>query len=162
MSNHINRYAKANTVVLLLVTGTLIFTFLVVSDNTLAQPSNFNKLTKFEKCESGDLPPSACKKASDGSQGNSGVINTGQTGGNTAANTGGSGNGAETESPTDDSNIANSAINQNQESTQICATGNVKVLPHSTIICNNNADLDQANNGDTNTDQTTDNRSTKP
>jgi hypothetical protein len=70
----------------------------------------------------------------------------------------GSGNGVGTGS----SNTANSAINQNQQSTQLCATGNVKALPHSTIICNNNADLDQANSGNISTNQTAEDGITKP
>ena len=61
---------------------------------SFAQPSNFNKLSKVEKCASGNLPPSACKKVSERSQANSGDIDTGQTGGGTGTNMDGSGNGA--------------------------------------------------------------------
>ena len=147
MSNHIKNHNKLYTVISFFIASALILTPLIVSNDVLAQPSNFNKLSKVEKCASGDLPPSACKKVSERSQANSGDIDAGQTGGGTGTNMDGSGNGAGTGSSTSGSNSANSAINQNQQSTQLCATGNVKALPHSTIICNNNADLDQANNG---------------
>ena len=140
----------------------LIFTSLIVSDDAFAQPSHFNKFSKVEKCNSGNLPPSACKKISDQSQANSGGIDAGQTGSGTTSNTGGSGNSVGTENSTAGSNSANSAINQNQQSTQLCATGDIKALPHSTIICNNNADLSQANNGDISTDQTDDHGIAKP
>lgn len=157
MHNHIKNHNKINTIVLLLfITSTLIFTSMVVSDGAIAQPSHSNILSKVEKCASGDLPPSACKKVSDHNQANSGSIGANPTGGGgTGTNNGdGSGNGAGTESSTAGSNSANSAINQDQQSTQLCATGNVKALPHSTIICNNSADLDQNNSGNTSTDQT--------
>ena len=162
MSNHIKNHNKLYTVVSFFIASALILTPLIVSNDAPAQPSNLNKLSKVEKCASGDLPPSACKKVSERSQANSGDIDTGQTGGGTGTNVGGSGNGVGTGSSTGGSNSANSAINQNQQSTQLCATGNVKALPHSTIICNNNADLDQANNGNINTDQTADRGLTKP
>lgn len=159
MHNHIKNHSKINTVVLLLfITSTLIFTSMVVSNGAIAQPSDFNKLSKVEKCASGDLPPSACKKVSNHNQENSGGIGTNPTGeGSTGTNDRDvGGNAAGTESSTDGSNSANSAINQDQQSTQLCATGNVKALPHSTIICNNSADLDQNNSGNTSTDQTVD------
>ena len=49
----------------------------------------------------------------------------------------GNGGSASTDSSPGGLNTANSTINQNQQSTQLCATGNIKALPHSTIICNN-------------------------
>jgi hypothetical protein len=162
MSNHIKNHNKLYTVISFFIASALILTPLIVSNDALAQPSNFNKLSKVEKCASGDLPPSICKKVSERSQANIGDIDTDQTGGGTGTNIGGSGNGVGTGSSTGGSNSANSAINQNQQSTQLCATGNVKALPHSTIICNNNADLDQANNGNISTDQTADRGLTKP
>ena len=79
-----------------------------------------------------------------------------QTRNSAGPNMNASDNGVGTEGSTASSNSANSAINQNQQSTQLCATGNVKALPHSTIICNNTADLGQANNGNISTDQTAD------
>jgi len=162
MSNHIMNHNKMYTVVLFFIASALILTPLIVSNGALAQPSNSNKLSKVEKCASGDLPSSACKKVSERSQANSGDIDLGQTGGGTGTNMDGSGNGVGTGSSTGGSNSANSAINQNQQSTQLCATGNVKALPHSTIICNNNADLGQSNSGNTSTDQTADRGLTKP
>jgi hypothetical protein len=157
MHNHIQNHNKINTVVLLFIAGTLIFTSMLVSNGALAQPSNSNKLSKVEKCASGDLPPPACKKVSDPGQANSGGIGANQTAGGTRTNNvDGSGNDSGTESSAAGSNSANSAINQDQQSTQLCATGNVKALPHSTIICNNNADLDQTNSGNISTEQTID------
>ena len=155
MSNHIKNHNKLYIVISFFIASALILTPLIVSNGALAQPSNSNKLSKVEKCVSGDLPPSACKKVSEPSTANSGGINPSQTGGGgVGTNMNGSGTGAGTDSSTGGSNTANSTINQNQQSTQLCATGNVKALPHSTIICNNNADLGQANNGDISTDQT--------
>ena len=159
MHNHIKNNNKINTVVLLFITSTLIFTSMVVMNGAIAQPYNSNKLSKVEKCTSGDLPPSACKKVSDHNPANSGGMGanpTGNGGGTGTNNRNGSGNGEGTESSTGGSNSANSAINQDQQSTQLCATGNVKALPHSTIICNNNADLDQNNSGNISTDQKVD------
>jgi hypothetical protein len=162
MSNPIKNHDKLYTVISFFIASALILTPLIVSNGALAQPSNFNKLSKVEKCASGDLPHSACKKVSQRSQANNGDIDAGQTGGGTGTNLGGSGNGVGTGSSTGGSNSANSAINQNQQSTQLCATGNVKALPHSTIICNNSADLGQANNGNISTDQAADRGLTKP
>jgi hypothetical protein len=163
MSNLTKNHNKLYIVISLFITSALILTSLIVSNGALAQPSNSNKISKVEKCASGDLPPSACKKASDRSQTNSGGIDSGQTGGDGAGtNMDESGNGVGTDGSTDGSNSANSTINQNQQSTQLCATGNVKALPHSTIICNNNADLDQANSGNIGSDQTADRGLTKP
>jgi hypothetical protein len=162
MCNHIKNHNKMYIVVSFFIASSLIFTSLIVSNGALAQPSNSNKLSKVEKCASGSLPPSACKKVYERSQADSGGIDPGQTGGGTGTNMNGSGNGAGTGSSTSGSNSANSAINQNQQSTQLCATGNVKALPHSTIICNNSADLDQANNGNISTNQTAESGITKP
>ena len=162
MSIQIMNLNKGYTVVLFFVASAFIFTSLIVSNSAIAQPSNSNKLSKVEKCASGDLPPSACKKVSQHSQTNSGGIDAGQTGSDAETNMDGSGNGVGTGSSTGGSNSANSAINQNQQSTQLCATGNVKALPHSTIICNNNADLDQANNGNISTNQRAESGITKP
>ncbi|WP_458720768.1 hypothetical protein [Candidatus Nitrosocosmicus sp. R] len=162
MSNPIKNHDKLYTVISFFIASALILTPLIVSNGALAQPSNFNKLSKVEKCASGDLPSSACKKVSERSQANNGDIDAGQTGGGTGPNLGGSGNGVGTGSSTGGSNSANSAINQNQQSTQLCATGNVKALPHSTIICNNSADLGQVNNGNISTDQTAGRGLTKP
>jgi hypothetical protein len=165
MSNQIMNHNKMYVVVSFFITSVLIFTSLIVINGTLAQPSNSNKMpkeSKVEKCASGDLPPSACKKVSEGSHANNGSIDTGQTAGGVGTNMNGSGNGLGTGSSTGGSNSANSAINLNQQSTQLCATGNVKALPHSTIICNNNADLDQTNNGNISTDQTADRGLTNP
>ena len=159
MSNHIKNHNKLYIVVSFFIAIALILTPLIVSNSALAQPANSNKLSKVEKCASGDLPPSACKKVSEPSQANSAGKKPSQTGGDGAGtNMDGSGNGIGTGSSTGGSNSANSAINQNQQSTQLCATGNVKALPHSTIICNNNADLSQANNGNISTNQTADSR----
>lgn len=149
MNNQIKNYNKMYTVALFFITSTLIFTSLIVSNGVLAQPSSSNKLSKVEKCASGDLPPSACKKVSDQSQANSGGVGTGQTGGGAGTNM-------------DGSNTANSAINQNQEAIQSCATGNIKVLPHSSFTCTNTANQDQANNGSIETDQTADVGITNP
>ncbi|WP_458742915.1 hypothetical protein [Candidatus Nitrosocosmicus sp. T] len=163
MSNHSKNHNKLYLVISFFIASALIFTSLIASNGALAQPSNSNKLSKVEKCASGDLPPSACKKASDRSQTNSGGIDPGQAGnGSARTNMDGNGGRASTDSSPGGLNTANSTINQNQQSTQLCATGNIKALPHSTIICNNNADLDQANNGDISTDQTADGRLTKP
>jgi hypothetical protein len=162
MSTHIMNLNKRYTVLLFFVASAFIFTCLILSNSAIAQPSNSNKLSKVEKCASGDLPPSACKKVSERSQTNSGGIDAGQTGSDAGTNMDGSGNGVSTGSSTGGSNSANSAINQNQQSTQLCATGNVKALPHSTIICNNNADLGQSNNGNISTDQTAAGGLTKP
>jgi hypothetical protein len=163
MSNHSKKHNKLYLVISFFIASALILTSLIVSNGALAQPSNSNKLSKVEKCALGDLPSSACKKASDRSQTNSGGIDSGQAGsGSARTNMDGNGGSASTDSSTGGLNTADSTINQNQQSTQLCATGNIKVLPHSTIICNNNADLDQANNGDISTDQTADSRLTKP
>jgi hypothetical protein len=162
MRNHIKNHNKLYIVISLFIASALILTPLIVSNGVFAQPSNSNKLSKVEKCASGALPHSACKKVSERSQANNGNIDAGQTGGSAGTNMNGSGNGAGTGSSTSGSNSANSAINQNQQSTQLCATGNVKALPHSTIICNNNADLDQANNGNISTNQTAESGKTKP
>ena len=155
MHNHMKKYNPMYTVVLFFIVSTLIFTTLVVSNGALAQPSNFNKLSKADKCAARDLPPSACKKYPDQSQANNGGMGASQTGNSAGPNKDANDNGVGTEGSTAGSNSANSAINQNQQSTQLCATGNVKALPHSTIICNNTADLGQANNGNISTDQTT-------
>ena len=162
MSNHIMNHNKMYTVVLFFIASALIFTSLIVSNGVFAQPSNSNKLSKVEKCASGALPHSACKKVSQRSQADSGGIDPGQTGDSAGTNMNGSGNGAGTGSSTSGLNSANSAINQNQQSTQLCTTGNVKALPHSTIICNNSADLDQANNGNISTNQRAESGITKP
>ena len=162
MSIQIMNLNKGYTVVLFFVASAFIITSLIVSNSAIAQPSNSNKLSKVEKCASGDLPPSACKKVSQHSQTNSGGIDAGQTGSDAGTNMDGSDNGVGTGSSTGGSNSANSAINQNQQSTQLCATGNVKALPHSTIICNNNADLAQSNNGNISTDQKAAGGLTKP
>ena len=154
MHNHVKNYNKIYTVVLFFIASTLIFATLVVNNGAIAQPSNFNKLSKAEKCAARDLPPSACKKFPDQSQANNGGLGASQTGNISGPNKDASDNGVGTEGSTAGSNSANSAINQNQQSTQLCATGNVKALPHSTIICNNTADLGQANNGNISTDQT--------
>jgi len=50
-----------------------------VGNGALAQPSNFNKLSKADKCAARDLPPSACKKFPIQSQASSGNITTDQT-----------------------------------------------------------------------------------
>jgi hypothetical protein len=163
MGNDSKNHNKLYLVISFFIASALIFTSLIVSNGALAQPSNSNKLSKVKKCASGDLPPSASKKASDRSQTNSGRIDSGQSGnGSARTNMDGNGGSASTDSSTRGLNTANSTINQNQQSTQLCATGNIKALPHSTIICNNNADLGQANDGDISTDQTADSRLTKP
>ncbi len=97
MSNHIKNHNKLYIVISFFITSALILTPLIVSNGALAQPSNSNKLSKVEKCASGDLPPSACKKSSDRSQTNSGGVDPGQTGGGAGTNMDGSGNGAGTE-----------------------------------------------------------------
>ena len=156
MNNHTKNHYKLYTVVIFFIASALLLTSLIVSNGAIAQPSNGNKLTKAEKCVSGDLPPSACKKVSDRNQVNSGGA------GIIAGQTGGADDGAGTEGSTVSSNTANSAINQNQQSTQSCATGNVKVLPHSTFTCTNTANQDQANNGSISTNQTADGEITNP
>ena len=156
MNYHIKNHNELYTVVIFFIASALLLTSLIVSNDAIAQPSNGNKLTKDEKCASGDLPPSACKKVSDRNQVNSGGA------GIIAGQTGGAGDGAGTESSPVGSNTANSAINQNQQSTQSCATGNVKVLPHSTFTCTNTANQDQANNGSISTNQTADGEITNP
>jgi hypothetical protein len=163
MSNHSKNHNQLCLVISFFITSALILTPIIVSNGALAQPSNSNKLSKVEKCASGDLPPSACKKVSERSQTNSSGIDSGQVDNDSArTNMDGNGGSASTDSSTRGLNTANSTINQNQQSTQLCATGNIKALPHSTIICNNNADLGQANDGDISTDQTADSRLTKP
>lgn len=147
MNNQIKNYNESCKIVSFFIATALIFTFLSMSNGVLAQPSDSNKLSKAEKCASGDLPPPACKKISDQNKGSSGDVGT---------NMDRSGDGAGTESSTTGSNVANSAINQNQEAIQSCATGNIKVLPHSSFTCTNTANQDQANNGSIATDQTTD------
>lgn len=165
MTNQIKSHNKMYAVVSFFIASALILTSLIVSNGVFAQPSNFNKISKeskVEKCASGDLPPTACKKVYDRSQANNGGIDSGQTGGGAGLDIDGSGNGAGSESSTGGSNTANSAINQNQQSTQLCVTGNIKVLPHSYLICNNTADLDQTNTGDTSTNETAGGGITKP
>ena len=159
--HHVKNYNKIYTVVLFFIASTLFFAALA-SNGATAQPSNFNKLSKAEKCAARDLPTSACKKFPDQSQANNGGMAASQTRNSAGPNMNASDNGVGTEGSTASSNSANSAINQNQQSTQLCATGNVKALPHSTIICNNNADLAQSNNGNISTDQTAAGGLTKP
>ena len=109
MSNHIKNHNKLYIIISLFIASALILTPLIVSNGTLAQPSNSNKLSKVEKCASGDLPPSACKKVSDPSQANRAGMDPAQTGGGGAGtNMDGSDNGAGTDSSTGGSNTANS------------------------------------------------------
>jgi hypothetical protein len=140
----------------------LIFTPLAISNSASAQPFSFNKISqesKAEKCASHTLPISACKNVANLGQANSGGgIGTGQTaaggsGGGTAT-TGGSGNGTGLAGATGGSNTANSAISQGQQNAQSCASGNLKLLPHSSMTCSNTANLGQANSGNIGTGQT--------
>ncbi|MDQ4073701.1 MAG: hypothetical protein M3162_05275 [Thermoproteota archaeon] len=120
---------------------------LVIINSAFAQPFSSNKESKAEKCASGALPAPACKNVDNRGQSNDGGTGTGQTAGG-----GGSGTGAT--GATGGSNTANPAISQSQQSTQLCASGNIKVLPHSSITCTNTANLGQSNNGSISTGQT--------
>jgi hypothetical protein len=145
MRNQIKNPNKLRLVISFFIATVLIFTSLIVSNCAIAQPSNFNKQSKAEKCASGDLPPPACKKISEQNQ---------ASGSGPGTNMDGSGDVTGTGSFTTGSNLATSAINQDQQSTQSCATGNIKVLPHSSFTCTNTANQNQANNGSVSTDQT--------
>ncbi len=143
------------------IASALIFAPLVMNNSAFAQPFSFNKISqesKAAKCASGALPSPACKNVANLGQANNGGISTGQTAGGGTA-TGGSGNGT---GATGGSNTANSAISQSQQATQSCASGNLKLLPHSSISCNDTANLGQANNGGISTGQTAGGGTAKP
>ncbi|MGN6346184.1 MAG: hypothetical protein ACTHME_00620 [Candidatus Nitrosocosmicus sp.] len=129
-----------------------LFSALLVMDNSaLAQPFFYNKISqesKAAKCASESLPTPACKKFDNPGQTNTGGITTGQTAG------GGNGSGTGTVGATGGSNTANSAISQGQQSTQSCASGSVKLLPHSSLSCSNTANQGQTNTGGITTGQT--------
>jgi hypothetical protein len=162
MNFSINLNNKKTTCSLLsiFIASALIFTPLVISNSASAQPFSFNKISqesKAEKCASHTLPISACKNVANLGQANSGGISTGQTAGGSGggtATTGGSGNGTGLAGATGGSNTANSAISQGQQNTQSCASGNLKLLPHSSMTCSNTANLGQANSGNISTGQT--------
>jgi hypothetical protein len=165
MNFSINPNNKKTTCSLLsiFIASALIFTPLTISNSASAQPFSFNKISqesKAEKCASHTLPISACKNVANLGQANSGGgIGTGQTaaesgGGGGTATTGGSGNGTGLAGATGGSNTANSAISQGQQNTQSCASGNLKLLPHSSMTCSNTANLGQANSGNISTGQT--------
>ena len=159
MCRHNENTNSGNTFKLTFIAVALILSLLLMNNSGLAQasgPSQGSKDTKSQKCELGLLPTPACQSVSNRGQANSGnekdasrTEDGGQMNdiGKSATETDNGGTATGT-------NNANSAINQNQQSTQLCASGNVKALPHSTIICNNNADLGQANNGNIEPSQT--------
>jgi hypothetical protein len=162
MNFHINvNNKKTYALFSIFITSALIFVSLVISSSAFAQPFSFNKISqesKAAKCASGALPAPACKNVANLGQANNGGIGTGQTsGGGTSA--GGSGNGTVA---TGGSNTANSAISQSQQAAQSCASGSLKLLPHSSISCNNTANLGQANNGGIGTGQTSGGGTSKP
>ncbi len=151
MGLHINvNNNKIFALLSIFIAGALIFAPVAMSNSASAQPFSFNKISKESKaakCASGALPDPACKKVANTGQANNGGISTGQTAGGGGTGTGGSGNGTGAAGVMGGSNTANSAISQSQQSTQSCVSGYVKLLPHSSISCNNTANLGQANNG---------------
>ena len=147
---------KICTLLSVYIASALIFAPIVISNSAFAQSFTFDKdisRIKAAKCNSGALTSNACKNFANLGQANSGGISTGQTatGAGTATGAAGNGTGATT---TGGSNIANSAISQSQQATQSCATGNLKLLPHSSITCSDTANLGQANSGGISTGQT--------
>jgi hypothetical protein len=162
MNFHINVHDKKICAILsVFMASALIFAPLVMSNNAFAQSFYFNKISQESntaKCASGALPTSACKNVDNLGQANSGNIATGQTAGGGTA-TGGSGSGA---GATGGSNTANSAISQSQQNAQSCTSGNLKVLPHSSLSCSNTANLGQANSGNIATGQTAGGGTAKP
>ena len=159
-SINLNNKKTTCSLLLIFIASALIFTPLVISNSASAQPFSFNKISqesKAEKCASHTLPISACKNVANLGQSNSGGITTGQTaggGGGGTDTTGGSGNGTGLAGATGGSNTANSAISQGQQNAQSCASGNLKLLPHSSMTCNNTANLGQSNSGGITTGQT--------
>ncbi len=151
---------KTWTFLSIFMASALIFVSLVISNSVFAQPYSINKISKEskdEKCASGALPPPACKNFANRGQGNNGGgISTGQSaGGSGSSSNGGDGRGPATAVGSNGtgeagahsgSNTANPAISQNQQSSQSCASGNIKLLPHSSLTCNNTANLGQTNN----------------
>ena len=122
MHNHMKKYNPMYTVVLFFIVSTLIFTTLVVSNGALAQPSNFNKLSKADKCAARDLPPSACKKYPYQSQAHNGGVAAGQTG--------------------------NSAAEQETEQGQTGDTGAQSVSPELNALTGNNLGVEAHQNGE--------------
>jgi hypothetical protein len=136
------------------IASALVFLPLVMDNSAFAQPFSFNKISqesKAAKCTLGTLPTPACKNFDNQGQANTGGISTGQTAGGGTA-TGGNGTGVA--GATGGSNTANSAISQGQQSTQSCASGSLKLLPHSSLSCSNTANQGQANTGGISTGQT--------
>jgi hypothetical protein len=144
MSNQTKNPNKFCLIVSFFIATVFIFTSLIINNDALAQQSNFNKQSKAEKCASGDLPPPACKKISAQNQASGSGPGTNMDRTDVVG----------TESSTTGSNLATSDIILDQESTQSCATGYIKVLPHSSFSCTNTANQDQANNGSVSTNQT--------
>jgi hypothetical protein len=139
------------------IASVLVSAHLVMDNNAFAQPFFFNKISqesKAAKCYSESLPTPACKKFANQGQTNTGGITTGQTAGGGAGTIGGNGSGTGTIGATGGSNTANSAISQGQQSTQSCASGSVKLLPHSSLSCSNTANQGQTNTGGITTGQT--------
>jgi hypothetical protein len=159
-SIEVNNKKTTCSLLSIFIASTLIFTLLAtISNSAFAQPFSFTNISqesKAEKCASHTLPITACKNVANLGQANSGNISTGQTAGaGGTATTGGSSNGTGVAGATGGSNTANSAISQGQQNAQSCASGSLKLLPHSSMTCNNTANLGQANSGGVTTGQTT-------
>src|SRR5690242_4251403 len=155
--NNKKRYA----VVSIFIVSALVSALIVLDNSAFAQPFSFNKISqesKAAKCASGTLPTPACKNFDNQGQVNTGGITTGQTAGGGTATTGGNGSSSNsntgTGGATGGSNTANSAISQGQQSTQSCASGTLKLLPHSSLSCTNTANQGQVNTGSITTGQT--------
>jgi hypothetical protein len=150
---------KRYTVVSVFIAIALVSALIVLDNSTFAQPFSFNKISqesKAAKCSSGTLPKPACKNFDNQGQVNTGGITTGQTAGGGTSATGGNGSSSTTSTggATGGSNTANSAISQGQQSTQSCASGTLKLLPHSSLSCTNTANQGQVNTGGITTGQT--------
>lgn len=150
---------SVNTFILAFIAVSSVLTVLLMDNSGFAQASGSiqgSKDPKSEKCALGLLPAPACQNAPNrGHEKNENEKDTSR--GEDAGQMNdieGSGTQTEDEGTPTEINTANSAITQNQQSTQLCASGNVKALPHSTIICNNDADLGQENNGNIESSQT--------
>ncbi len=169
MSFHVRvNHKKIRTLLSIFMASALILAPLVMSNGVVAQPFYIDKISKeskAEKCATGALPAPACKNVANRGQGNDGGISNGQAddggiGGGPA--TAGGANGTGEAGASSGSNTANPAISQNQQSTQSCASGNIKLLPHSSLTCSNTANLGQANNGGISTGQTAGGGTTNP
>jgi hypothetical protein len=148
---------KIWTFLSIFMASALIFAPLVLSTGVFAQPFSIIKIskeTKSEKCNLGTLPAAACKNLANRGQGNNGGISNGQAASGGSATSGGANGTGEAGASGGLNNAANPAISQNQQSTQSCASGNIKLLPHSSLTCSNTANLGQTNNGSISTGQT--------